>query len=298
MKKKDFCILLAAHNGERFIKKQLLSILQQQNVTLDIFVNIDRSEDNTKSIVFRLKKKFPNIKVLNNNKKFGSASKNFFYLIKKVNFNNYNFISFSDQDDIWMKKKLFIAKKICLKKNLDGYASNTFAFGFKEGIIYKNQKFTKYDYLFEGGGPGHTIVITRKIADLIKKKIKTTNLKKINYYDWFIYFFVRANEGKWYIDKNYYTYYRQHNSNEIGANLNIKSFLKRTKVLLTSDLLNESRNYSSITGILRRKDISIIYQKNFTSFFYVIKNFYEFRRKNFDKLIFLFAYIVLFLRKF
>jgi rhamnosyltransferase len=298
IKKKDFCILLAAYNGEKYLKKQILSILIQKNVSLDIFISLDKSNDNSLKIIKEIQKKNSNVYLVSKSKVFGSASFNFINLIKKINFKNYKYISFSDQDDIWLKKKLYVAKKIIIKLGLDGYASNTLSFNSRhKKLIIKDQNFTEFDFLFEGGGPGHSMVITKKIALSIQNKLKclVNKVDLINYYDWFIYYYVRAKNGKWFIDFNYFTLYRQHRFNEIGSNLGFQGIIKRCKVVFNDNIFEESKNYAIFTNIYKKKKIKLIYGKSFRSFFYVILNFYKFRRKKNDKFFFLIVYILLFL---
>ena len=111
MKKKNFCVLLAAYNGEKFLKRQIISILNQKNVDLDIVISLDKSTDNSLKLIRKIQKKNTNIFLTSSNKIFGSGSLNFINLIKNINFKNYEYISFSDQDDIWLKNKLSAAKK-------------------------------------------------------------------------------------------------------------------------------------------------------------------------------------------
>ena len=68
--RKDFCVLLAAYNGEQFIEEQLNSILAQSKVTLDIYINLDRSTDNTLDIINYLKSKNRNIYLFNSGRVF------------------------------------------------------------------------------------------------------------------------------------------------------------------------------------------------------------------------------------
>ena len=103
MKKKDFCILLAAYNGEKFLKKQITSILNQNNVSLDIFISLDKSSDNSLDLIRKIQKKNSNIFLISSNKIFGSASSNFINLIKNLNFRNYSYISFSDHQILHRK---------------------------------------------------------------------------------------------------------------------------------------------------------------------------------------------------
>lgn len=301
MKKKDFCVLLAAYNGEKFLKKQLYSILNQININLDILISLDKSSDNSIRLIKTFQKKYNNIYLISSNKIFGNASSNFLHLIKSINFNNYNYVSFSDQDDIWLTNKLNSAKKKIIKFNLDGYASNTLSYTERKKIkIIKSQKFTEFDFLFEGGGPGHTIVITNKIAKKIQKRLKSHKFKniKINYYDWFIYFFVRAYNGKWFIDDKYFVLYRQHSLNEIGSNLGFKGIKRRFDILVKNNLIDESKKYAKITGIYNKKQFNIVYKKNIKTLIFVIINFYKFRRKKTEKIIFLFAFLFLYFRYF
>ena len=104
-------ILLPVFNGSKFLKSQIETIQKQKKVNFDIFISVDRSSDNSKFICHQLSKKYKNIKVLKHNKVFGSASKNFFYLLTKVNFKKYKYISLTDQDDLWFKDKLIDSKK-------------------------------------------------------------------------------------------------------------------------------------------------------------------------------------------
>jgi rhamnosyltransferase len=183
---------------------------------------------------------------------------------------------------------------------LDGYASNTLSFNSKKKtLIIKNQKLTEYDFLFEGGGPGHSIVITSEISRKIQYKLKLHKFRniKINYYDWFIYYFVRSINCKWHIDKNYYTHYRQHTFNQIGSNLGIKGILSRIKVLLKNDLLKESKKYAVITGLYNKENFKLIYEKSFKSLIFIMINFYKFRRNKIEKIYFLISYLILFFKK-
>ena len=69
-------------------------------------------------------------------KNTGNAAQNFFQLILKINFNKYDFVALSDQDDIWNKNKLNRAITKIDKLNLDCYSSDV-------SILYEDGK-TKY----------------------------------------------------------------------------------------------------------------------------------------------------------
>ncbi len=56
-----------------------------------------------------------------------AQQKNFYTLIKKVNLTSYDYISFSDQDDIWNSDKLHKSITAILNKNVHAYSSDVIA---------------------------------------------------------------------------------------------------------------------------------------------------------------------------
>jgi len=83
---KKICVLLAAYNGEKWIEKQISTILNQKKVKIDLFISDDGSDDDTFEKIKKVSTKKKNIFFWKNKKKSGSASQNFFYLIKRVIF--------------------------------------------------------------------------------------------------------------------------------------------------------------------------------------------------------------------
>ncbi len=285
-------VLLAAYNGEKFIQRQIITILEQKNVHVTIFISIDKSSDNTEAIVDGLINKYNNIVKLDHNYSFGKASLNFFYLIKKVNFKNFDYISFSDQDDLWFDFKLKRATLILEEMKTEAYSSNVLSKQIDKDrtqLIKKNYPQTKYDYLFESAGPGCTYVIGIELANKIKYLIEKewNEIKALNHWDWFIYAFVRSHNNKWIIDDKCTMIYVQHENNEMGANNNIKAIVKRAKMLFSSYWFNQS-----VQIVHRLKLTNDPFCKNFinldkSSFFHLAKNAISCRRKLFDKIIFL-----------
>ena len=62
--KKKVAILMAAYEGEKFIFDQISSILEQKNVEIKIFINLDKSNDRSFSIITILSKKYQFIKLI------------------------------------------------------------------------------------------------------------------------------------------------------------------------------------------------------------------------------------------
>ena len=159
-------VLMTAYNGELWIDKQISSILNQKSVLLELFISIDLSTDKTFNICQTIKNEYSNVHILEYGKRFGSASKNFLYLFTVINFKKFDYISLSDQDDIWYDRKLARAISCIGLKKCNAYSSNVTPFSDKKKypVLFKSDPQKKFDYLFEGGGPGCTYVFDYKLA--------------------------------------------------------------------------------------------------------------------------------------
>jgi len=99
-------ILLATFNGEKYLREQLDSILNQEYKSWELLIHDDGSIDNTISILNEYQNNYPKkIRLLIDQEIFSSASKNFFHLIKNRS-RKANLYCLCDQDDIWHKSKL------------------------------------------------------------------------------------------------------------------------------------------------------------------------------------------------
>ncbi|SRR6266498_1867495 len=101
----EISVVIAAYNGEKYIKDQLNSILGQIDDSTEIIISDNGSIDNTLEIINEFKD--PRIKLYQNRENKGSTF-NFEYGLKKA---SGNIIFLSDQDDIWLENKF----KTCIK---------------------------------------------------------------------------------------------------------------------------------------------------------------------------------------
>lgn len=228
-KKNKIAILLAAYNGKQYIQEQIDSILNQENVNVTIFVSIDPSSDGTRDFLEVTYCNNPHIIILSDVGIFGGAGRNFFRLIRDVDFAPYDYISFADQDDIWYPNKLSRAINKLYETEADGYSSNVLAFWENgiEKLISKAQPQCHYDYLFEAAGPGCTYVMSNALATQIQECIcKEWDLvNTVWLHDWFCYAYARAHSFRWVIDEKPTMKYRQHISNQVGVNQGFNAFL-------------------------------------------------------------------------
>jgi rhamnosyltransferase len=286
----NFAVLLAAKDSMPWLKSQIISILNQKKVKLKIYISIDQSNDDTYKFCKSLSYGNENIKIFLRQKKFSSPSRNFFWMLRKIDLSNYDYIALADHDDIWSKKKLIYAQKSLLKNRCDGYSSNLMTIDKKKlKIVKKNYSIRQWDYLFESAGAGCTYVFTNyglsRFKIFLNKHWK--KLDKLNNYDWFIYAFFRFNDLKWYFDKRVTIYYRQHSSNFMGANNNFFSYMKRLKMINNGWYKKEvQKHYKLLKLVDNKKEILDV-----NSRIKLIINFNQIRRKLSERIFLLICLI-------
>ncbi len=95
-------IAMTTYNGEKFLKEQLNSIINQTYKNLEIIICDDCSTDNTINIINEYKEKDERIQLYVNEKNLG-FSKNF---EKAISLCKGEYIALADQDDIWKLNKI------------------------------------------------------------------------------------------------------------------------------------------------------------------------------------------------
>lgn len=292
-------VLLATYNGAHWLKEQLHSIIHQQDVELALYVSDDGSTDETLDIIQQTIQVHQHISLLPGKLRFGSAAQNFFRLIRDVNLEQFAYIAFSDQDDVWLPKKLKCAVDLMHSRSIDGYSSNVTAFWHdgKTQLIHKAQPQKKYDYMFESAGPGCTFVISQKLARSLQELLRRrqTELNTIALHDWFIYAFARSRGYQWYIDQSATLLYRQHTENVVGANTGIKAFMARLSKLKQGWYLQQILLIAKELGYQQTALIKKITRLSIWDRCYLAVLAYQCRRRLRDR--FAFAFFVLFLAR-
>jgi rhamnosyltransferase len=228
-------VLLAAFNGMQWIEEQLASILEQLTVEVTIFISIDRSCDGTKAFCIDYSARHASVQVLPDAGSFGGASRNFFRLVRDVDFHDFDYIAFADQDDVWYPDKLKRATCFIQGHEVEAYSSNVTAF-WSSGdthLLNKAQPQVAWDFLFEAAGPGCTYVMSRELAEALKVSIIANwqRMQDVTLHDWYCYAFARSRGYRWYIDPEPSMDYRQHERNQVGANKGLNSLVVRYKTI-------------------------------------------------------------------
>ncbi len=246
-------VLLAAYNGMQWIEEQLASILAQSGVDVSLYISIDPSIDGTETWCMAYAVLHPRIIVLPAAGIFGGASRNFFRLIRDVDFDAYDFVAFCDQDDVWHADKLQRATQALSARQVDAYSSNVTAFwpSGKTRVLDKAQPQVAWDFLFEAAGPGCTYVMSKKLATSIKAQtlINWQQLQEVSLHDWYCYAFARSNSYQWFIDPIPSMDYRQHERNQVGANTGLSPLISRYKTIHDGWWFNQVQLIARLVGL-------------------------------------------------
>lgn len=98
----DVVVIMSTYNGEKYVKDQILSIINQKHVNVTLYIRDDGSKDNTPLILKSFQDRYENIIVsLENNIGW---KKSFLKALRDSPDSKY--YAFSDQDDIWFEDKL------------------------------------------------------------------------------------------------------------------------------------------------------------------------------------------------
>lgn len=124
-------VCIATYNGEKYIKKQIESILPQLSDIDEIIVSDDKSVDSTLKIIKEFSDK--RIKIVFNKLERGYTN-NF---ENAINHSSGNFIFLSDQDDVWIDNK--VSETLNLLKTCDLVVSDA---------LFVDEKLNNLNYTF------------------------------------------------------------------------------------------------------------------------------------------------------
>lgn len=219
-------ILMSTYNGEKYIKTQLDSLLDQNYYDIDILIRDDGSSDSTCKIIEEYAKKFSNISWYSG-KNIG-VQRSFFDLISKADLGK-DYFAFADQDDKWLPKKISRAVSI-----LEKYSS-------KIPVLYCSDKIIVDENLQPINVTVKRIMKTPSFGNALVQDMCTgctavmnkTLLKLIQYaipdyaimHDWWFYLTATC-FGEVYYDKKSYILYRQHGNNTSGAMVRKRDLVK------------------------------------------------------------------------
>ena len=222
-------VLLATHNGRRWLPEQLESVLAQEGVEVEVFARDDASTDGTAEWLSEQAANEPRLTVIASDGASGSAAANFYRLIQLAPADR-EYYAFSDQDDIWVPTKLASHVRLSTQLAADGVSSNVTSFTSdgERSLVKKDFPQRRFDYLLESPGPGSTFLMSRRLVALARDYLDAPRSEAPpQYHDWLLYVLARAHGWTWHIDSVPTVDYRQHDSNVMGANVGARSAFSR-----------------------------------------------------------------------
>lgn len=216
----NISVVMATYNGGRFISEQLESLASQIRLPAELIVSDDASTDDTVEIVKAFTKTAPfPVKLVENRQRLGYGG-NF---INATRLATGAFISFCDQDDIWLPDKLEESLKAIAEFDADLYvhgaivvdatggATGRFTQGFRKRSVIAPLTLPPWGVFY-----GFSMVFRRDVFELIDADDRGSHTFDWNgslSHDLWIYF-IAASLGRVVVDPKPLAMYRRHDRNE------------------------------------------------------------------------------------
>ena len=239
-------VLMSTYNGEKYIRQQLDSLLNQTVLPDKIIIRDDGSRDDTVNI---LEEYSSNNSIIDYylGKNMGVA-KSFWNLI--CNAPEADYYALCDQDDVWFEDKIECALKLLDEqdKSIPLLYCGSYILTDEELNPIKSDVSKLYGYtdfahsLMYHTSPGCTFVFNNHLRQLLVKYDPEKEYMKIH--DSMIHK-ICALFGIVVLDKTPHMYYRQHSHNQIGMSADkFKVFMGRIRNFLSGRI----KNYRSLSA--------------------------------------------------
>lgn len=277
-------VILCTYNGEKYIKEQIESILNQSVMVDEIIISDDFSNDNTIDIIKKIfMESDVDIKININNDNLG-FKKNFYNAMKLC---SGDVIFFSDQDDVWMNNKV--------EKIMNTFEKNTSALLVFSNAEVTDQNLNLNSYLLDDVYfddsimensltqlkflladnfiTGATMAIKR---DLIEKAMPFGMEWP---HDYWLGVVAAMNNGL-YVIKDPLIKYRQHTDNAIGINQRININLLKKMFSKERTATNRDNQYAELRLPLLSYLMKFIDEKKLgNDYLNIVKDNYNFWKK-------------------
>lgn len=212
-------IVMAVHNGEKYLSEQVRSILDQTYRNIELIIADDVSSDGSFRIAEEFARKDPRVTVRKNEKNLG-VTKNF---LSALALSRGELICFSDQDDIWAKEKLEVLATLIEKDPRNMLACSDLAI-FDERLQAAPPSFWTVAGIRPPVGNVGELAFLRNLAPgcsmMFRREVRDCLLKLSDggpFMHDHLAFVVGAAFGRIVFTRKKLLRYRQHGANLIGA---------------------------------------------------------------------------------
>lgn len=222
---KTVLVVMSTYNGEKYLLDQINSILNQEEVKVNLLIRDDGSKDNTVSIIRSINDERVQLCQAEN---VGCAH-SFFYALKMASI-NYDYYALADQDDYWETDKLISA--INMLEDADDkykvYFSGQILTDSSLNKIYDHKlslNRSKESFWIFNQAAGCTMVFNKELLLMINRY---TPQIMFGHDGWILRLCI-ALGGCVKIEPEGHILYRQHGDNAVGIQTGIKGKLSRAQ---------------------------------------------------------------------
>lgn len=235
-------VVMATYNGEKYIAKQIDSIMNQSVKPDEVIIYDDCSNDNTWNILNIYKEKHPDILCIYQNRENIGFGANFW---NAIHFATGDFIFLSDQDDMWYPDKIEKISEVLIDNPQIMSLSTAYELVNEQGDVYRDIRNVTFknngklksisckNFMIHPKYPGMTMAIRRNLL----YKMPLTLPENIPH-DWFLNQYASM-DGAMYLFDRILTQYRQHKANVVGSSANNREVDEKTRrIHIISDVKN------------------------------------------------------------
>lgn len=244
-------VLLCTHNGERFLRGQLDTILAQQDVDVRIAVRDDGSTDSTRNILQSYAERYENVRTLYVTR--AGVPTGYFDLMWSVG-DPAEYYAFADQDDVWAPRKL--AEAVRLLERCRGPALYCGAVelisdeGKSLGVRrLRTDPATLATAPVQNVAIGNTIVFSHEVLQLVNKLARPVDAIM---HDWWMQLLVLSVGGAVIYDQIPRCGYRQHARNTLGMPMGLRSVAAWVAEVVDDDKYQRCKRQASEMAALLR----------------------------------------------
>ncbi|WP_313893776.1 glycosyltransferase [Psychrobacillus sp.] len=291
-------VAMTTYNGEKYVEKQLISLLNQTCLPDEVIIVDDGSSDSTCRIVDNFIKDYG----LNDRWKLIRCEENrghlnsFFEAISLV---AGDIIFLCDQDDIWLPQKIELMSNLMIENpniqalsssfnKIDSYGHSIKSYEnflssnngiirkrIKSGEIVKISPFTLITY---NVSPGCTSAFRKETKDIFINKLgKVDDFALVH--DWKINLIAALNDGLYFVNTPTILY-RLHSENTLGLSRN---FDIESRISAYENAKKERITMYRISEYIEYGNSDDIYRKSINEYFEKMIKSYEERQENLKK---------------
>ena len=221
---------MSTYNGEKYLREQIDSILNQDYPEISLLIRDDGSTDGTVDILKEYAQKYRDIDY------YLGVQNSFFDLMKRADKRAY-YYAFADQDDVWLPGKIKRAIELLEREDEKKDKRKPLLYGGRVTYASENLEYTKEMIFHNRKDPGLgnalvenifigcTEVFNKELLQLVILHIPKCEIL----HDWWLYLSASC-FGSVIYDQNSYLFYRQHLNNQVGIqNSWIKHWIVRKK---------------------------------------------------------------------